>query len=251
MRYSLFVLLLSTLMAACSTKKKIAEVPADEVKYGIRKGACFGRCPIYTLSIYPNGIAKLNAERFMDKEGEYTLQLSDKTMAQLDEAYGKCDFASYPEKFPSLIPDLPGTWITYHNGIVSKTVFGKEDLPEALVNVQTAMEGIVKLKGWKQTSPPKGISEQNPEVIDPEDAFMTNEFIVQPKTDKLTDTWYDKYNKFGLKLIKQIAPDMNYYLIEYDESTLSSELMFEMLKSDPAIKLIEYNKRTSTRAGRR
>ncbi len=40
----------------------------------LERTACFGACPVYTLSIYADGTVVYNGERFVDVEGEQTTQ---------------------------------------------------------------------------------------------------------------------------------------------------------------------------------
>src|SRR5690606_21346322 len=53
----------------------------------LERTACFGACPIYTVSILADGTVLYNGERFVDVEGEQAGQIEPETVAEMVEAF--------------------------------------------------------------------------------------------------------------------------------------------------------------------
>jgi len=238
-------ILLSLLLSltACRSKKEIVQIAPDEVKYSLKKSACFGKCPVYELNIYEGGRATLNSTKYMTNLGLSEKQLSESTYAELEAAFASSDFHSYPDTIPSLIPDLPSVWVTYFDGTTKKIVYGKEGRPEAVVELEKMMNAIAMSDGWTTIKPVS-----KPKVHDSNQGVIESQLIMQPIEDKeITDNWLRRYKQHNLKLIKRLSPDLNYYLLEYDTTTIEPASMLELIQDDPAVKLVQFNKAVTMR----
>lgn len=243
----LFALIVASLtIVSCGSKKAIKKAPEGAVKYGLSKGACFGRCPIYELQIFEGGKASFEGKKFTPNIGLYEGQVPSDMYKALEKAFAAADFMAYPDSFPSLIPDLPAIRISHHNGTESKTVWGKEDRPDTLLQLQFMLEAIIDDTEWtlvEAFGSNKYDAEKAAEV-----KFIYDELIVQPHPGKMMGVWFDKYKAHGLRLVKKLAPDLDYFLLTYDMTTIEPNAMLEKLKADSAIRLVEFNKNTDQRS---
>ena len=235
------------IISSCSSKKKIVKLDSKTVKYGLIKGACFGTCPVYELSIYEGGKAVLQAKRFMDDLGTKEQMLSTKVYAEIEEAFAKSDFYSHPDEYKTMIQDLPSTTLIYNNGTTEKSVRCKEHIPEELLKLENLLVAVVNSDKWIMTEP----QNESTKPSKPGSDLIKNQLIVQPTENEITEAWLGKYKANGLKLVKKLSPDLAYFLLEFNTNSITPDDMLAKIKADPYIRLAEFNKDLKQRSGRR
>lgn len=57
--------------------------PDAEVAVTLERGACFGACPIYKVTIYTDGTVVYEGERFVEVEGRQTTNIEPEVVEQL------------------------------------------------------------------------------------------------------------------------------------------------------------------------
>ena len=78
------------------------------------KNPCFGKCPIYSMTIYTNGQIEFEGQRFTNKLGTYGKSITPLLVQGLVKELNDMDFLNMENNYPSNLPDLPKTNITYH-----------------------------------------------------------------------------------------------------------------------------------------
>jgi hypothetical protein len=237
------LLLITCLLINCKSSKQVKTFNDKDIRFSLSKGACFGTCPIYELKIYHGGHTTFLGKQNTDNLGQYDKMLSSKEYKNIEKAFEKLDFDKYPDYFDSRIPDLPMIKIGYHNGKQLRVVSGKEERPEDLMQVQFLLEKIVDNKQWNLV---KGLKELNKDII-PEPTYIYNEIIIEPKKGLLLSKWLESNSKYGVRLIKKIAPALNYYLIGFDTKKVAPKEFLNILHKDSQIKVAEFNKKTNPR----
>jgi hypothetical protein len=148
-------LLTSLLLFGCNVSKKgesnSFNYPATSM-IKLSKGACYGTCPIYDLSIYGNGKAVYIGKRFTDLEGEYYRVLTTTATNALFDRFVEADFWSYEDHYTSDIADLPSTWITFEHDDQSKMVLAYYNVPESLLNLIREVESVIESYEWEKGS---------------------------------------------------------------------------------------------------
>ncbi|HRF38748.1 MAG TPA: DUF6438 domain-containing protein, partial [Saprospiraceae bacterium] len=124
------VLVLAAAITSCNPPLSLVATDKLAPVIEMSKGACFGRCPVFTLTIYSNGVAAYKGERHTDKMGLYLKRLPKSELESLLLAFKKADLWQYPDVYRSQFPDLPAVNITYHEAERSKSILGKETRPE-------------------------------------------------------------------------------------------------------------------------
>ena len=99
-----FCLLTPLFFFGCASLKSGNSNTMPYLEYA--KGACFGFCPSFRLSLYADGTLLFESRRFTKKEGVYTRQLTKKERSAVDQNYANADWESYKEYYESQIPDL-------------------------------------------------------------------------------------------------------------------------------------------------
>lgn len=244
--YNILIIGLITLFAfSCKTNKKVTNLDKDEVRFSLSKSACFGKCPTYKLFINQNGYATLEGIANMDKLGVYGKQLSKDQLKALVSEFENSEFSQFLENYKSQMTDLPAIKIGYHDGTEFKTVSGKEDRPKELMQLQFSLEKIADSGGWTLLKSQEEIDKtKKPEVVN-----IVEEIIIEPNPGTHMAKWLESMDKYGVRLIKKIAPTLNYYLITYNKDNITGEEFLKVLQRDENIKSAEFNKKTSRRRG--
>lgn len=72
--------------------------------------------------------------------------------------------------------------------------------------------------------------------------FDNQELIVQFKQEVNMDEWIKTYAKNQMQKVKQIAPNMNYYVVSYNTATLPAKEMIALIKKDTKVAEAQTNK---------
>lgn len=83
-------------LSGCNHYENAPPVPTVDSGITLEEGACFGTCPIYTMSIYPNEFYELDAGRFTVNPGESTGALPAGSWAAANTALQTANFATLP-----------------------------------------------------------------------------------------------------------------------------------------------------------
>ncbi len=228
---------------SCKSNKMHTNIANDDVRFSLSKGSCFGRCPVYTMEIYQNKRVTFLGKSNTARLGLYEKYISEKSFNLLAEAFYDSDFESYPEQFKSNIPDLPTIKIGYNNGKKMKIVVGREDRPKDLQRLQILLEKIVDSQDWTLLEAPQELDHSQK----PKTYMIYDEVIIEPRPGLKIPVWLQSYEDIGVRMIKKIAPALNYYLITYDKKLISSDDFMKMMKSDKDIETVEFNKKTTQR----
>jgi len=240
---SFFTITISLLAFSCKSTKQVTNLDKDETRFSLSKGACFGKCPIYYLTINQDGYATFEGEANSDKLGVYGKQISEDQFNALEKAFIDSKFETFPGIFESQIADLPTIAIGYHSGVQYKEVSGKEDRPEQLLQLQFLLEKIADSGDWTLLQSKQEIDHsKKPEVIN-----IYSEVIIEPNPGTHIAKWIESMSKYRVRLMKKIAPTLNLYLITYDTDAFSHEDFMKVLERDENIKFSEFNKKTSKR----
>lgn len=153
--YSAIVLLMIT---SCKTKEKTAGTPSGEqalstVSFSMEKTACFGRCPVYTLTI--NGAthkATYVGTQNVDKTGTHQKDISDETLKSLKDAFDKAKFMEMKDEYNKpQVTDLPSTYVSYTDAGKTKKIRDRYEAPVELKNLEKLLEEIGNSEGWTKT----------------------------------------------------------------------------------------------------
>jgi hypothetical protein len=126
-------------------------------------------------------------------------------------------------------------------------VRGKEERPSALMQLQYKMERLAQSEGWDLI---KEYTRSDIEEQEEKPKYILSEIIILPKPGTMLPRWFKSYEEFGVRVLKRITPNQNYWLITYDQGKVKPDKMLAMLKADESIMEAEFNKETSTREDR-
>lgn len=209
--------------------KKVKVNPEDLV-YMLKKGACFGSCPEYKLSIYKNRFVQFMGKRNTDRIGTYGKFLSKEEYQVVKESFEKEKFSSYNDNYPSEIADLPLINIAQQIDGITKTITGKRERPEGVHKVQFRLEQIAENKeGWTY------ISDKTADKIE----LKTNkaQIIVNVGLGNQLARWFNKMkDEYGVQILEKLSSGGDSWLITYNTKKHNPDEFLAYLNADPVVK---------------
>lgn len=242
------VLLLAALsFTACDPAKFLGPQAANADNYNLRisydRGPCYGRCEVFSLDIYDNGLLLFKGRRFTDRPGLWQTNIDRRRITALLDSFERADFGSYPRAFRSQIPDLAATEFTYKNaaGEVFKTSF-KEEAPAELQALDRAIRRLVERTDYRKVSDdiPDGSMEATT-------SKERQEIIVHLQEGVAVNTWLVNYGKQNVLLKERLGPNSPYYLLTTDPNLMPAEELLEILRQDQSVISAQMNTKVGPR----
>ncbi len=226
---SLFLLLGMSFTQSCTPCAIQRGEKGNHVKYEIKKGACFGSCPVYKMYVFADGDAFLYAANNVEDEGMFYRPLTEEEYKMLCGHFKKAHWSKLRDSYGADVLDLPDIYLTLHDKKSSKTVLAKDGIPDALIAVSNAFEQLRNSGHWKKV------------FVDPvREHFDTRYLVINIDRDATLDLLEKKYAEFGLKRSDKIAPKLSYWEMQFDASKIDPELMFFILRKDPLVKEVSF-----------
>lgn len=148
----LLVGIMALLVVAVGCQTQPPQAPLDvEVMVGLQRTACFGRCPVYELSVLNTGAATLKVGRFCDEafgrslaEGMHKAEVDVTAWKDATDWAEAMGFDTLQSRYDNpKVMDLPANIVTV-NG---KTVFNRYGGPD-LNELYTRIERLVGATDW-------------------------------------------------------------------------------------------------------
>ena len=123
----------------------------DSLMVRLQRTACFGRCPIYTLSIFQNGTAIYKGEKWVEKEGLFKSRVNKRQLEQIFSKAKEISFYKMKEQYDNAyITDLPSTITTLKTDSGFKIVANRYEGPEELQELERLIDDIANSLEWEQ-----------------------------------------------------------------------------------------------------
>ncbi len=151
------------------------KIPSDTL-ITLERTGCYGTCPSYTLTIAADGSVVFNATSYWVREGKASRlkesgvilsNISEEQLRQLIAAFEKADYFSLRDSYTSnedcpggVSTDMPSAYtsiqingrrkgVSHNLGCVGKGE-GLRFYPDALIELEKKIDGIVNTKQWMQ-----------------------------------------------------------------------------------------------------
>ena len=173
--FSLFVSL--TILASCASTKEVTEInssgtssaieevetPTDsEQKYvfedlekgdslftSIRKGYCFGTCPVYIMKVYNSGYVRLEGKANIDKIGVYSTKLSHEQMMTFVNFARRMNYMELNDVYDNIyISDLPETNTSIVLDGKRKSIKRRHGFPQSIVSFEKIFSSLLETEKW-------------------------------------------------------------------------------------------------------
>lgn len=180
MKSSLLFILLLSLFGACSNTKEVTSTnesnqqmetnrqdenlsttksetyvfqnvaQGDSVFASLERGYCFGRCPVFKMTIYNNGEVHLHAIAFMSKEGNYTTKIDRAKMQEFIDKAEAIQFFEMKDVYDNPhITDIPSATSSIVINGKRKTVFRRADFPPVIKAFEKLFDDLIETADWQ------------------------------------------------------------------------------------------------------
>lgn len=154
MKNAIFFFVLSLGVVACNGTKKFSSefmYPAES-EISLRKGPCFGQCPVYEFSISATGEGTYNGKKFTERSGEHEKMFSIEETNSIFKLFESSDFFAFEDQYIANVSDLPGAWITFKHDGKEKEIYCYYDVPQELMDLIASVEALAATEGWKAST---------------------------------------------------------------------------------------------------
>jgi Domain of unknown function (DUF6438) len=117
----------------------------------LRRGPCFGQCPVYEVSIYSNGMAKWKGSANTPLLGSYRTTLPEGWLSALKARAEALGYFQLAAKYPTgyAIPDLPLTaTFVLLNDKTSQKIENRGDAPTNLLKFERYFDEQISTLRW-------------------------------------------------------------------------------------------------------
>ena len=106
-KFRVVLVLFASLLLVASMVTPAAAQDA-EVAVTLERGACFGSCPVYRVTIYTDGNVVFEGERFVTAEGTHTTTIEPEVVQQLVEGFEAAGYFEWEDEYTEMtVSDLP------------------------------------------------------------------------------------------------------------------------------------------------
>lgn len=117
----------------------------------LRRGACFGTCPIYEVTLHSDGTAEWEGERFVDRIGRFHGEFSPNEFEKLASFVERVGFFGWEEENRGNVTDLPDYVLTVVAGKRTKTVLQNGiDEPADFWALAAVVDGVAAGIEWME-----------------------------------------------------------------------------------------------------
>ena len=145
------VVLFSLWLSGC------AQSTASVSSISLQRTACFGACPVYTVTIYPDVLVEFHGERFVESVGDFSHRVSPENFDRLVEFTTGIDFWALSEEYRYktaedgsiiAVSDLPSRIVTVRGGEQVKTVLNYFGGPAELDQFELLIDQLAGSSRW-------------------------------------------------------------------------------------------------------
>lgn len=155
----------SCLFSACAQSKKTAQSDESTPKgsstksaglrgltsVSMRRGACFGKCPEYTITIHSNGLAQYSSFRNAEPMGDFEKNIGTKTAQDFLRKFMDFRADTCKELYEAKIADLPGLNYSLMINGREKKIYNANFGPTYLMDLSQEMDELGKVdSSWKK-----------------------------------------------------------------------------------------------------
>jgi len=236
-------------LASCGGLKDVSKFKKEDVVFSLKKGPCYGKCSVYNLDIYRNNYVVYEGVMNVEKYGIYAKKMKKNEILALKTAFDNESFYSFDDNYPIQNSELPTIAISYNKEMEKKTITGSLDRPQKILILQRLLEKVAKADDFKlvKAYEPKTSMENAEEKKEDKGEVIENQLIIELNSNVFMAQWLRKYSQYDVQLIKQVSPDLSYWLITYNKTKIAPADIMEKLKQDKELKFVEFNKRVSPR----
>ena len=146
--------LLMAVWPGCKGNVKPSSAPGtwDELTIKLERTACFGACPVYSLTIRGNGSVLYEGKDFVRTKGTREATISADAVNQLLLAFEQADFYALDDSYTRFgKSDMPSAYTSISIGTRTKSVrhyLGDNSAPDKLTELENKIDVVVNSAQW-------------------------------------------------------------------------------------------------------
>ena len=140
-------LALAMVLAACGPKRPPGPASTAPVVVQMKRDACLGACPVYTVTIYADGVVQFDGKYYVAAKGRHTHTVTQKAIDDLRAQFARYRFASWGNFNEIDCYDMPGATITFEGHTVDHA-YGDKDAPEELTWLESDIDFAAEVQEW-------------------------------------------------------------------------------------------------------
>jgi hypothetical protein len=123
-----------------------------KVLASLERTACYGRCPIYTVTVLRDGTVQWEGKHFVKLTGKASARLPAAKLAELADAFQKAGYFALKDKYTRYdVTDHPSANLSYDDGTHKKAIahyHGDRSAPAVLDELEERIDEIVGTSKW-------------------------------------------------------------------------------------------------------
>lgn len=150
--FSLFIMVFISCSSAKNTTKQEQQ---NDIVITMQKTPCYGRCPVYEITINGDGSSKFVGRRFVDSIGVFEKQFSQVEVNSLVKAFEEAKFFEMQDEYTSKVSDMSTTYVSFSVNGKTKRIKDYYNAPAELKELEKMIEKLAFTPGWKKLNESK------------------------------------------------------------------------------------------------
>jgi hypothetical protein len=120
----------------------------EPVRIMLSRTACFGTCPVYTVSISNDGTVRYDGLQHVRVSGSHSWRIDPDALRALAGEMEKAGFFEMKDEYTGGMTDLPTVVTTLSRGSRSKTITDHYGSPPALQGLEARIDAVSGVRGY-------------------------------------------------------------------------------------------------------
>jgi len=129
-----------------------ANIDLTTLSITLQRTACYGSCPIYTVTLFGDGRVQYEGETFVQAKGKRSSHITPAQVQALLEDFRRADFFSALPQYVAGVTDMPSENITFHYNGKTRGVDlyapGMAGAPDSIANLPTLIDETAGTAKW-------------------------------------------------------------------------------------------------------
>lgn len=148
----IFTALTLLIFLAVSCKPKVSPTPKPtdfkDLLITLERTPCFGRCPVYFVSVDENGKVEYEGKNFVGTMGKQTAEVSQEKVRELVAEFMRIKYFELNDEYTQPITDLPTTYTSITIDGRTKKVKNYAGAPAELVALEKKIDEVLNTEQW-------------------------------------------------------------------------------------------------------
>jgi len=126
------------------------EPPEDtsDIFITMKRTACYGPCPVYTLDINGDGSVSYNGDYYVSEKGPRSFTISEADVKAIVEKFYEVEYFTFDNIYTESITDLPTTTTSITINGATKEVTNHWEAPDKLIELENFIDQITGVDKW-------------------------------------------------------------------------------------------------------